>query len=224
MGALKGNVSVRRYRVAGPPPKDLARLVKGVRAHVLIPIDPAGELERAHGWASIEDAQRTELTAESVFFGGGTLALALRVDTLKPPAALVKRLVERGLRALGRKPNRAETRAFKVEVIRDLRAKIFPSTRAIDLVWDLDAGQVFFHSHAKGPNELALDLFKKSFGLELEPDGPGEAAVRLGVRERLVPTPEMVHGFPGLPGQTAANELHTDDEPAAKVDEEGFDA
>lgn len=222
MGAFKGAMSVRRYRVSGPPPKDQARLVKGVRAHVLIPIDPKGELERAHGWASIEDPQRLELTSEALFFGG-TLALALRVDTLRPPAALVRRMVERGLRALGRKPNRAEQKAFKAEVVKDLRQKIFPVTRAIDVVWDVDGGRVYVHSHAKAPNELVVDLFKKSFGLELEADGPGQAAGRLGVRERLEPTPEMVHGFPGLPGQTAAND--GDDAPdTTKIGEDGFDA
>lgn len=203
MGALKGSVTVRRYFVKGAPPREAARLVKAVRAHAHLPIDPKGDVERSHGWAWIEDPGVTELESDKVFYGDA-VALALRVDTLKPPGAVVKRLVEEGLRALGRRPSKAEKRAYKQEVVRKLRGQYLPVTRAYDMVWVQDAGRVLFWSHAKGTNELLVDLFARTFGLELVPDGPGPVATRQHPEAKaLVPTPELVHGFEGLPGRAA---------------------
>ncbi len=200
MGALKGSVSVRRYLVRGEPPRDKGRIVKGVRAHALVPIDPRSDVERSVGWASLEDPEDVDLTSDRIFTGD-CLALALRVDTLKPPAAIVKRLVLERLRALGRKPNRAEKTAMKAEVTKQLRGRYYPATRTVDLVWQIDAGRVFFWSHAKGANELAVELFAKSFGLELVPCGPGLVAGRGTLPAGLEPTPELLVGFPGLPGR-----------------------
>lgn len=211
MGALKGTVTVRRYVVRGEPPRDRARIVKGIRAHAHIPIDPKGDAVRAHGWAGIEDAEDTDLTSDKIFFGDA-LAVALRVDTLKPPAALVKRLVAERLRALGRRPNKAEKQAAKQEIVRQLRGKIFPAVKSYDLVWRIDAGRVFVFAHAKGVNELAIELFAKSFGgLELVPEGPGVVAGRGAIPAGLAPAPELVFGFPGFPGRPTETDLEDAD-------------
>src|SRR6266702_7259812 len=104
MGAVQGTVTVRRYLVRGDRPKDPQRLVKGVRAHVLVPIDPRSDVEKVAGWASLHDPTDLELTAEKLFFGA-TVGLALRVDTLGAPAAVVKRLVAEKLKQSGRRPS-----------------------------------------------------------------------------------------------------------------------
>jgi DNA recombination-dependent growth factor C len=205
MGAWKGSVTVRRYLVRGASPDDRQRLVKGIRAHALVPIDPRGDVDRAHGWASVEDLHELDLSSEKVFFGEA-LALSLRVDTLRPPAAVVRRKVDEALRALGRRPSKSEKRAMKAEVVKKLRLQAFPSIRGTDLVWTLDSGRVLFWSHGKRLNELLLELFKKSFGLDLIPDGPGQAARRAGVAGPVAPTPEMILGFPGLPGRATEAE------------------
>ena len=157
MGAVQGTVTVRRYLVRGDRPKDPQRLVKGVRAHVLVPIDPRSDVEKVAGWASLHDPTDLELTAEKLFFGA-TVGLALRVDTLGAPAAVVKRLVAEKLKQSGRRPSRAEKAAAKDEVKKSLRSRYLSAMRAIDLVWQTDVGQVWFWSHAKGLNEIAADL------------------------------------------------------------------
>ena len=200
MGALQGTVTVRRYLVRGDKPKDTQRLLKGVRAHVLVPIDPRSDVEKIAGWASLSDPTALELTAENVFFGS-TVGLALRIDTLAPPAAVVKRLVAEKLKQSGRRPSRAEKQAAKEEVKKSLRSRYLPTMRAIDLVWQTDTGQVYFWSHAKASNEIAADLFFKSFGLELVPHGPALFAGRGAIPAATEPTPELVFGFPGLPGR-----------------------
>ena len=206
MGALKGSVTVRRYVVKGKVPSDKGRLVKGVRAHVILPIDPASEVERSFGWALAEDPEVLDLSSDNIFVGGA-LVLALRVDTLKPPAAVVKRLVAEKLRALGRKPGRKDKQEAKDWVVKSLRSRAFPSMKAYDLVWQMDEGRLFFFSHSKGPNELLVDLFGKSFGVELVPCGPGVIAAEGGrLPASLAPTPELAFGFAGLPGRPVAGE------------------
>jgi hypothetical protein len=209
MGALRGSVTVRRYLVRGDKPNDPARLVKGARAHVLVPIDPRSDAEKVAGWACLQDPEDLDLTAEKLFHGP-TVALALRVDTLSPPAAVVKRLVAERLRATGRRPNRAEKIAAKEEVKRSLRGRYLPVSRAYDLVWQTDTETVFFWSHATRTNEIAQDLFYKSFGLELVAKGPVFVAGRGAIPVGLGATPEMILGFPGMPGRVGDDGL--DDE------------
>jgi hypothetical protein len=209
MGALQGNVTVRRYLARGDKPRDASRMLKGARAHVLIPIDPKSDVEKVAGWACLADPTDLELTAEKVFFGP-TVALAVRIDTLVPPTAVVKRLVAEKLRQSGRRPSRAEKQAAKEEVKRSLRSRYLPALRAIDLVWQSDSGQVYLWSHAKAVNEIAVDLFYKSFGLELVPNGPGLVAGRLPAG--VEPTPELVFGFPGMPGRAATEDGGPDDD------------
>jgi hypothetical protein len=217
MGALKGSVTVRRYQVKGDPPQDHGRIMKGLRAHVLVPIDPAGEIERSWGWAAIEDPEDLDLSTEKVFFGDA-VAITLRVDALRPPPQVVKRLVLERLRSLGRKPNRAEKQQAKEEVKKTLRKRYYPTVRNVDVVWRPDAERLYFWSHAKGMNELLADLMAKSFSLGLEPLGPatpeGKRAIPLG----LAPAVEMIYGFPGMPGRPIAGEDGDDTE------EEGADA
>jgi hypothetical protein len=217
MGALSGSVTLRRYLVRGEKPKDLARLVKGARAHVLVPIDPRGDAEKVCGWANMEDPHDLELTAESMF-RGATITLAVRVDTLSPPAAVVKRLVAEKLRAQNRKPNRAEKLAAKEEVKKSLRSRYLPVTRAYDVLWQTDVDRLMFWSHAKNTNEMLVDLFYKSFGLELVPYGPVFVAGRGAIPLGLTATPEMVVGFPGMPGRVGDDELDAD------LNEEELDA
>ena len=205
MGALKGSVSVRRYLVRGEPPRDRGRIVKGVRAHALVPIDPAGDVERAIGWAGLDDPEDLDLSSDKIFFADA-VGLALRVDSLKPPAQVIKRLVGERLRALGRRPNKAEKQAAKDEIKRKLRGRYYPTVRTVDLVWRVDAGRVYFWSHAKGMNEQLIDLFARSFSLELVPLGPGLVAGKGALPAGLTPCPEMTVGFPGLPGRPVAGE------------------
>ncbi|MBI4512005.1 MAG: recombination-associated protein RdgC [Deltaproteobacteria bacterium] len=206
MGALKGAVTVRRYLVRGEAPREKSRLIKGARAHVHVVIDPKGEIERSHGWATVEDPHDLDLSSDKMFFGDA-LAACLRIDTLRPPSAIVRRMVDERLSALGRKPSKSEKDACKKEVVRKLRGQAFPVTRSYDMTWQLDTGRVLFFSHSKGPNELMIDLFKKSFGLELVPCGPGQVAKEHGLLSpTLAPTPEMIIGFPGFPGRSTTTE------------------
>ena len=70
--------------------------------------------------------------------------------------------------------------------------------------------------------ELLLDLFTKSFALELVPAGPGAVAGRGALPANLEPTPELAFGFAGLPGRPIAGE-DGDGTTDGDDDEEGID-
>lgn len=209
MGALKGSIAVRRYVVHGALPQDLRRkFTKGLRAHCFMPLDPTQELDRSSGWVSILDGEDADLAPEKLFFvaaGGEQLRFTLRTDVLKAPAAEVRR--QAGLRSAekeaseGRPLSRHEQRELKEEVARTLRLRAFPRVKLVDVVWDLDAGRIWFWSQTKAANELFLDLHAKTFGVEIEAEGPGRWARGLVDEKalaKLEPTPELWAGFEGV--------------------------
>ena len=203
MGALKGSISVRRYAVLEKLPADAPRrIVKGLRAHAFVAIDPKGDVDKSAGWVSISDAEDAELEAGKVVFGD-QVRVTLRIDTLKPPAGEVRRMTAARVAELeareDRKASRRERQELKAAVARQLRLRTLPRVRLVDVVWHLDSGVLYLWSQTKGVNELFLDLYAKSCGWRLDVDGPARWARAAGrASQRLEPTPELWAGFAGV--------------------------
>jgi hypothetical protein len=82
--------------------------------------------------------------------------------------------------------SRNERLELRDKIVLRLRRKIAPSTRAVDVVWDLDAGAVLFFSHSRRVLADFCALFEKTFRLELEEDSPYLAAVRAELPKALM--------------------------------------
>ena len=209
MGLFRGALAIRRYRIVDPPSSknkaDLRRkLEKGAVAHHFVAVDPKGESDRAMGWVAIDDLDVTELGDERIFGGAGQseVRIALRIDRLVAPPIEVKRQLAHKTAVLessrGKPISRTEKKNLKLQIERALRSKVFPQTRIHDLVWDLDAGTVLFWGQTKKAEESLIELFGKSFGLQLEIDGPSRWANQLLGAEalgKLEPAPELWQGF-----------------------------
>lgn len=219
MGALTGSISIRRYLVQGAPPADFReQFEKAVRAHTLLPLDPEKNPteERTLGWCSLFDSEDLDLHFGKMFLDGYIL-LSLRVDTLKPPAGQVKRLVKKRqqeLEAERKEPLSAHAlRELKELITVDLRRKTPPKVRTVDLVWNLDEKWLLFFSHSKGMNEEFLRLFAQTFNIPVDLLGPGawaqSFAKSAGLEAKLRgirPTAELLGGFVGLrPGPREAD-------------------
>lgn len=221
MGALTGNLSLRRYRVMGRPTDGFRdRFAKGVQAHALIPLDPHKDAkeERSVGWCSIYDENDLDLSFDK-FHLDGHIVLALRVDVLRPSPAEVKRQVH--LRKLDEEQKRkaplskAAVKDLREQVIAELRKKTAPQTRTTDMVWHLEAETAYFFAQAGAANELFVELFAKTFGMALDVEGPGawaaDMAAELGLADDLRglrPSPPLLGGFAGLrPGTRTVDEL-----------------
>jgi DNA recombination-dependent growth factor C len=210
MGALSGGITLRRYRVQGSAPKDWKEVFeKGVRAHVLVPINVEGNEDKSLGWSSIFDENDLDLSLDKFFFEGHIM-LALRQDTLKPPAAMVKRLLKQRQQLIeadrGQILSAAALRDLKAILVAELRKSTPPKVRTVDVVWNLQEQRLAIYSHAKSMNEALLALFSQTFNLGLDLEGPalwakeqsqhdGKLAEKLKAAR---PTLELLHGFVGL--------------------------
>ena len=183
MGVSRGALTFTRLFVRGKPPKDLRkRYLDAVRLRKFTPLSPEDEASEAVGWCVIERPFDLDFQADSIFYDR-FVQLGFRVDKWRLPGALVRAQVadeqQRMLSRSGReKLTRAEKEDIKLRVIGRLRKKILPTSRAFDVLWDLDAGTVLLFTHAARTTDEFCALFETTFGLELELDSPYAAAQR----------------------------------------------
>lgn len=210
MGLFKGTFALRRFRVLERPTLQ-ARLLydKAIAAHALVPLDPEASLTetRSIGWASAHDEQDIDLTTGK-YWQDGRIVLALRIDTLKPPADEVKRLMrkrQRELEAQRKEPLSASAlRELREMISLDLRRRTPPKTKAVAMVWDLDEQRVYLASHSKAVCEAFLRLFAETFGIAVDIEGPGYWAQTLcqgpnaELLRKLMPARELIGGFANL--------------------------
>jgi len=169
--------------VQGKPPKDLRkRYLDAVRLRKFTPLAPEDEASEAVGWCVIERPFDLDFQPDRLFYDRFVL-LGFRVDKWKIPGVLMKSQIadeqQRMLSRAGReKLTRAEKDDIKLRVIGRLRKKILPTSRAFDVLWDLDAGTVLFFTHSARATEEFAALFETTFGLELQTDSPYAAAGR----------------------------------------------
>lgn len=219
MSILKGPITLQRFRVAI---KNDA--VAHIRAHALVPIDPAGNETKSVGWASALDPQDTDLDPGKYQFSG-RVVLSLRVDTLKPPPAEIKRRVklrQREIEAELREPlSRSELREIKDLITQDLRRTTPAKTRAVDVIYDPRVSEVWLGTTSKSLTETFCTLWINTFGGSIDLMGPEAEAKASGadlagiVPERLFltgcpelrPCPLRDEDTPFIPAQDSAKDL-----------------
>lgn len=225
MGALSGSITIRRYRVLGALPKPWAEpFQKAIRAHALVPLDPAGREEKSIGWCSMFEESNLDLSP-GAYQHDRRILLSLRVDTLKPDKAQLKVLLkqrQKEIEAERSEPLSAGAlRDLKAILSAELRQKTPPKTRTVDMVWDMDASRLYFYSHSKGMNEAFLTLYAQTFNIPLDLEGPSAWARDFARGDVLKghylattkPTEELLRGFVGLrPGPRVLDDLKTDAE------------
>jgi DNA recombination-dependent growth factor C len=200
MSALSGSLSYQRFFVEAKLPRDfVARSHDKILSHALRPLTPNEPDAERSGWCVMGDPLDVELDRSRIFLDG-FLNLGLRTDRWAIPSALFKtRLREAEAAERARKERdrlgRREKAEIKEVVTRELRKKLLPSIRAVDLSWSLEEGIVRFFSHSKKTTGVMLELFQHTFGFQLVPESPFTLGRRLGfsddeVRawERLEPT------------------------------------
>ncbi len=197
MGALRGSLTYSRFFVTGEVPDDVsATNLKRIRAGAFVPLAPEEDEAQHHGWCALEDPMDVELDHEKVFFNE-YVCLGLRIDSWIVPKPLLMAhlrsaeaaLLERkGIERLGRKA-KAD---LKLMVLKKLRRQLVPSTKSIELVWNVATGVARFFSQSPRIHVLVQELFEKTFRLSLVPESPGTAAERRGLDARAEKTWELL--------------------------------
>jgi len=219
LGALRGSLTFTRFFAAGKPPKDLRkRYLDAVRLRKFTPLAPEDEASEAVGWCVIERPFDLEFEADRIFYDR-FVQLGFRVDKWKIPGALLRSQVadeqQRMLSRAGReKLTRAEKEDIKLRVIGRLRRKILPTSRAFDVLWDLDAGTVLLFTHSVRTTDEFMALFTKTFGLELELDSPHAAAGRASLSVPLQKAFDKVQPLSFAAGRKAQSGTKPEPKPA----------
>lgn len=171
MGLLSTSTSVTQYHVEGQLDEPIIdNIANGLKKHTIIDIDGDAQ-EQSSGWTSIKTPYDPNFE-DSSFMVGTDFVFSLRVDRKSiPPKLVQKQLLKQAAKrqkALKRDfLSREEQKALKDGVIASLSLKIPSIPNIYDVVWQFEAGVVWFFSNLKSANEIVESLFIKSFGLHL---------------------------------------------------------
>lgn len=179
MGALKGSITYAKFLVRGALPDDLhQKFLARIRTRAFKPLTPEDEDDVSVGWMPIERPfdEDPSFRADGTFFGG-YLALAMRLDRWKFPSSLVKSKMAAAEKAYLEKHqkerlSRAEKAELRDTVERRLRREGEPSSKAIDLAWNLQDGELRVFGRSKALLEHLTELFEKTFAVELVAASP----------------------------------------------------
>lgn len=181
MGAFEGSLTFRQYYVRDPLPEGWRdRFQQRIQHFAFKEIPVESEEERAIGWCNPRFALDTELFPEKYHFNE-YLVLGLRVDTLKVPGPILKLYVEKEARRVMEEQKREslsryERAELKELVRRQLRQRILPAVKTVDMVWHLDGGVVRFWSGSEKLNLEFMELFEQTFDVVPVPDNAYTAA------------------------------------------------
>jgi recombination associated protein RdgC len=185
MSALSGSLSYQRFFVETKLPRDfVSKSHEAILKHALKPLHPNEPDAERSGWCVMGEPMDIELDRSRLYLDG-FLNLGLRTDKWAIPSALFKtRLREVEAQEKARRERdrlgRREKAEIKELVTRELRKKLLPSIRAVDLSWSLEENVVRFFTHSKKTTDTMIDLFQKTFGFELVPESPFTLGRRLG--------------------------------------------
>ena len=124
------------------------------------------------------------------FVFGDRLVITYREDELRYPKDYLKaRIAERARQfeeETGEKPTKAMLEAFEAGIRGELRRKLLPGTRLVDVVWEFSTQEVRVFSRSKGPVERLQVLFERTFGVKIHQATYGQRAYRhdLNLRSR----------------------------------------
>jgi len=195
MGFASGTVTFKRFTVQGQLLDNADEgLLEKLAAHA-INADALQTMDQTfYGWTTGEHILDTRFDLAKNFVADG-LHFALRIDTNKPPADLVRSyqaMHEQAiLEAAGKdflsKVERREARRQAIDQAdAEARAGAFRRMKQVPVFWDLKRGEVYLGSAASTTVEHFMTLFDATFERSLMPLGSGELAARWANRSGAV--------------------------------------
>ena len=171
MGLLASSVSITQYKVEGKLTGPVNEtILDGLRKNAITEIDNESE-ELVSGWAAFENPYNAEFELAGVSIDT-QFVFSLRIDKKSIPAKTLKkhyflemarRLAETGRDFLSKN----EKSEIREQVKNTLSLRIPATPNVYDIVWNYEAGTLWFYSNLKSANEELETLFSKTFKLTL---------------------------------------------------------
>lgn len=214
MGALEGNLTFKTFYVEGEPPNDFQNLyLDKLQKHLFQPLSPIGEEERSAGWVPAQDPIAESFSRDQVFFNQ-YVVFALRIDKWSLPSAWVKALTNKLIAERfpnlnhtdippidddqkPRKLSKLEKSKLKLEVVTDIKQKILPTMKVIDVCWNINESKLRFWNTSRSICDEFAMLFEETFGLQLHEDSPFLMAKALELDDKQLL--QMVDSDPWFP-------------------------
>ncbi|MBQ7607286.1 MAG: recombination-associated protein RdgC [Desulfovibrionaceae bacterium] len=175
MSFLGSSTSFTRFTINDAIPEDFwSSILDKLKQFAFHDIDDLPE-ERSFGWVSFDDMLDSEWESGSPY-KGNVLAFALRLDTRRIPAGVVKKhtlmAYKQELQKLAEINKtfiaRERKKEIKEEILLKLRQRFLPVPAIFDVIWLSDKNEVWFGSTQSKMIDLFIEYFHQSFGFNLE--------------------------------------------------------
>jgi hypothetical protein len=187
MGFSSGSVSMRRFVVSGDLPKTVDEaLLETLDRHKLSPSADDAPAEIEYGWCGGRHVLDNQFDFERNVFSDA-VAFALRVDTNRVPAELrlaYKMMEEEAIAAanppgfISKKQKKSVRETLAQKMDEEIRSGKFRRSRITPVLWDLP-GEAVYSPASPTAGEKLMELFERSFGLELQPLSAGSLAQKM---------------------------------------------
>lgn len=194
MSFPSGPVTFKRFFVRGAAPKRVSeKMLDSLGRHAVGRGSSASNEGVAAGWITGDHILDTDFNFAKNAVGECVYA-AMRLDTNKPPADLLRSyqrmheqaLLEKSGREFLTKAERREARdAARDQAEREARDGRFLRMRAYAALWDLERSEVLLGATAPAVVERFGTLFRETFGHGLVPASSGELASRFAAEANL---------------------------------------
>ena len=177
MGVFSGSLTFKQYLVRDPVPEEWrASFQKGVERYTFRPLDPANDSERSVGWCSPHFPLDLDLELSDLVYTD-YLVLGMRIDAWSIPSSTLKIYTEAESRRVMTEQHRDNLSRYEIAEIKervklDLKRRILPTIKTIEMVWNWRDQVVRFFSSSQKVNLEFVDLFEETFSIRLLPDGP----------------------------------------------------
>lgn len=179
MGFLSSSFALTRLRIADPVSSEtLLQVPFRLKQFAFHSIDDVPE-EKAVGWTSFEDMLDTTWSAAPPE-KGAYLVFALRVDTRRIPAAVLKKEVQiataNELQRIREQGKTTISRERRQELRDQVKLRLLGRVPAVpvctDVVWDTGNHTVFLTSISPNTLNLFCEYFERSFEVHLDVQTP----------------------------------------------------
>jgi hypothetical protein len=188
MGFASGSVSFRRFAVIGSE-KDMPeiadeKLLETLAGHALKPAEFGGVEEVEYGWSGGRHIFDGQFTFDRNVFNDA-VSFALRIDTNKVPGDVSKayQIMEEDAVAasnpsgfISKSQKRGVKDLVRQKIEEEMNSGRFRRSKLAPILWDVP-GRMLYSTASGSTAEKLLEIFQRTFGLELEPLTAGSRAL-----------------------------------------------